>query len=81
MPARTRRIKLTERWKNKIRTTVILKRLQEHVDGQLELKPTQVKAAEILLKKTVPDLAKTEVSGPDGQAIPVSLQVSFRDTN
>jgi hypothetical protein len=29
---------------------------------------SQIKAADILLKKTVPDLARTEVTGRDGEA-------------
>lgn len=28
---------------------------------------SQIKAADILLKKTVPDLARTEVTGKDGE--------------
>ncbi len=43
-----------------------MNRLAAHVEGVVDLSPTQVRAAEILLKKTVPDLARTEVAGPEG---------------
>jgi hypothetical protein len=43
-----------------------MNRLAAHVEGVVDLSPTQVRAAEILLKKTVPDLARTEVTGAEG---------------
>ncbi len=47
----------------KIRATQIIKRLAKHVAGKLEMSPTQVRAAEILLKKCVPDRKSVEHSG------------------
>ena len=64
MAARTRRaapgIEMNERWKNRIKTVMLLDRLMDHIltDGGL-LTSTQVRAAEILLRKTMPDLAHT----------------------
>jgi hypothetical protein len=50
----------------KIQSSQIINRLQNHLDGEVNLSPTQVKAAEILLKKSIPDLSSTELTGdPD----------------
>jgi len=45
--------------REKIKSTQILNRLQNHVIGKNEMSATQVRAAEILLKKTLPDLSQT----------------------
>lgn len=66
-------LRLTPEWKEKIRIGVILDRLSKHVDGELEMSSTQIKAAEILLKKVVPDVARTEVVGDEEQ--PVTIKV------
>lgn len=53
--------------REKIRASQLVNRLEDHVLGDLDLKPTQVTAALGLLKKCVPDMSenKTEhdVSG------------------
>lgn len=66
MAARIRKTKLTDEWKARIQAGVILDRLVKHVNGEIEMSSSQIKAADILLKKTVPDLARTEVTGIDG---------------
>ncbi len=67
MAARKKKVTLTESWKEKIRAGIILDRLIKHVNGEIEMTNSQIKAADILLKKTVPDLARTEVTGKDGE--------------
>jgi hypothetical protein len=67
MAARIRKTTLSETWKAKIQAGVILDRLVKHVNGEIEMTASQIKAADILLKKTVPDLARTEVTGKDGE--------------
>lgn len=52
-----------EKVRERIKTSVIANRLMKHVLGQLELSPTQVRAAEILLRKCLPDLSAVEHSG------------------
>ena len=47
----------------RIQTTQILKRLISHAMGEIELSSTQVRAAEILLRKTIPDLSAVEYTG------------------
>lgn len=69
MAARKRKVELTEAWKDKIRVSVISGRLYDHMQGLCEMTPTQIKAAEILLKKLVPDVGRVEHSGIDGGAI------------
>jgi hypothetical protein len=66
MAARKRKIFLNDEWKDKIRAGAIMARLLGHVQGELEMSGTQIKAADIILKKIVPDLARSEVTGPDG---------------
>ncbi len=66
MAARTRRVELDKQWRERIQTSMLLNRLQNHVAGKLKLTATQIKAAEILLRKSVPDLSSTTIGGdPD----------------
>lgn len=54
------------RTRAKIQTTQLIKRLLQHANGEVEMSATQVRAAEVLLKKTLPDLsAVTMGSDPD----------------
>ncbi len=49
--------KFNESCREKIQTTQLLNRLQDHALGIIELTPTQIKAIEILIRKTLPDLS------------------------
>lgn len=60
MAARTKKLQLTEAWKDKIKLSVISGRLYDHMQGFCDMTPTQVRAAEILLKKLVPDLSAVD---------------------
>lgn len=64
MAARKNKVELTDAWKAKIQVSVISGRLYDHMQGLCDMSPTQIKAADILLKKLVPDLGRTEVTGP-----------------
>ena len=77
MAARKRKVELTETWKNKIQVSVLGLRLYEHALGQNEMTNTQIKAADIILRKLVPDLARTEHTGENGGPISQSLTVKF----
>lgn len=46
--------------KERIQTSMLVNRLQDHVSGKVELSSTQVRAAEILLSKTLPNLAASD---------------------
>jgi 5-methylcytosine-specific restriction endonuclease McrBC GTP-binding regulatory subunit McrB len=68
-------LKQTQKTREKIQTSQLINRLQNHAlsDEINELKPSQLKAIEILLKKSLPDLQSTEITG-DNEA-PVALKV------
>ena len=51
----------------KIQTSQIINRLSKHIDGEVKMSSTQVRAAEILLKKALPDLKSSEHTGKDGK--------------
>jgi hypothetical protein len=72
MAARIHKVQLTDAWREKIRTSMLINRLQNHVAGRIEMSPTQLRAAEVLLKKRLPDLTSTELSGPGGGPIEVA---------
>lgn len=56
----------------------ILKHLRRHIKGEVKMLPTQVKAAEILLRKCLPDLSQVDISGTLNKSVTVSV-VSFAD--
>ena len=49
--------------REKIQTSQIINRLMAHFNGTVELSQTQVRSAEILLRKVLPDLALVEHTG------------------
>jgi hypothetical protein len=49
--------------RDKIRAGKILKRLQDHSMGKITMKSTEIKAAQILLAKVMPDLKAQEITG------------------
>src|SRR5690348_14770618 len=53
----------TDRFRTKIKAGMLRKRLQDHALGNVEMSATQIRAAEILLKKAVPGLTAVEHSG------------------
>lgn len=65
MAATKRNAMLHEEARGKIRTTQLINRLQDHVDGKVELSATQVSAAKILLGKCIPDLQATTITHED----------------
>ena len=56
---------LSENTRLRIKTTMIVKRLEDHIDGKVDMSSSQVRAAEVLLNRTLPVLQSTtmEVSG------------------
>ena len=47
----------TQGTRDKIQASHIVRRLHEHLNGDIELSATQINAAKILLNKVLPDLA------------------------
>jgi hypothetical protein len=60
MAARVNKIRHDTNTREKIRASLIIGRLQDHVAGSVELSATQVSAGLGLLRKTLPDLAQVD---------------------
>jgi hypothetical protein len=67
--AATKGLHFNARFRARIRAGMLRKRLQDHALGLAELSATQIRAAEILLKKCVPDLSAAEITGEGGGPI------------
>lgn len=59
----------------KIQTSQLINRLTDHALGEIDMTPTQIKAIEILLKKSMPDLQAVELSGDPEN--PVALKFGW----
>lgn len=81
MAARKRRLTLSDSWKDNIRAGVLAQRLYSHANGELELSSSQIKAADILLKKLIPDLGRTELVGDAEHPLSMGVQVQFVSPN
>ena len=49
--------------RQRISATKLITSLMNHATGKKDMKSTQIRAAEILLKKVVPDLSTTTIQG------------------
>lgn len=80
MPARYVPMSLSkvDRARDRIRATHLIDRLQAHVMGLVALESSQIRAAEILLKKVMPDLQATELSTADGNPV-ITFQWATHD--
>lgn len=47
--------------RTKIQTSQLINRLNDHALGKVDLSPTQVRAIEVLIKKTLPDLSQVQM--------------------
>lgn len=69
----------TEEVRARIQASQLINVLQAHaLTGENEISPTRMKAIEILLRKSLPDLSSVEVTGEDGGAINHSLTIKFK---
>lgn len=71
MAARKRKIELSDSWKDGIRASALLRRLYSHALDEVEMTRTQIEAAKVVLAKLVPDLARQEMTGPEGGPVQV----------
>lgn len=72
MAARSKRVKVDGNWREKIRISMLLNRLEKHALGQLEMSATQIKATEVLLRKSLPDLTAIELTGKNGGPVVIA---------
>ena len=63
-----------DKTRQKIQVTQIVHRLNKCATGEVEMKMTELRAAEILLKKSLPDLQSISLSGEDGGPLVISWQ-------
>ena len=64
----------------KIQATQVINRLHAHMMGEVEMSASQVKAAEILLKKPLPDLQATTLSTDSGTLSDILKDLSGETT-
>jgi hypothetical protein len=62
MAARKLRPLHSDEVRAKIQTSQLLNRLSDHALGKVELSATQVRAIEVLIKKTLPDLSAMDLT-------------------
>lgn len=65
----------------RIQTSQLLNRLTDHALGSIELSNTQVRAIEILLKKTIPDLSAIEHSGDQDNPMAHKVEIAIVDAS
>ena len=63
MAARINKIRHDDETRKKIQASQLINRLQDYALNGGEMDPSRIKAIEILLKKTLPDLSAVEHSG------------------
>jgi hypothetical protein len=76
MAARTLRPKHSDEIRAKIQASQLINRLQDHVFKDKSVTSTQMKAIEILLRKSVPDLSNVQLTGPNGGDVPLSVTIT-----
>lgn len=77
--AARKRIGLSENTRERIKTTMLVERLHNHILGECELSQTQISAIRMLLDRTLPTLTSVEYSGKDGAALVVNLRIAPHD--
>ena len=68
--------KLPDCWKEKIRAAALMNRLNDCALGDADMTSAQLKAADIILKKLVPDLARTDIKHEGQVGVTVSWPLS-----
>ena len=74
MAARKRAIRHDDNTRAKIQAAQLINRLTAHACGELELSSTQVRAIEVLLRKTLPDLSDVRM---EVDAQPITFQLDL----
>lgn len=69
-----------ESWREKIRISEIINRLQDFTTGKCEMSPAQVKAAQVLLDRVMPTLSASEVTKRTETVDPQELLAKLKDS-
>jgi hypothetical protein len=75
MAARKLRITHQDDVRKKIQCTQLINRLMGHIDGNLQLAPTQIRAIEVLLNKSLPNLSDVRMD-MTGNSVTFNLNLS-----
>jgi predicted signal transduction protein with EAL and GGDEF domain len=78
MAARKRAIRHDDNTRAKIQAAQLINRLTAHAQGEVELSSTQVRAIEVLLRKTLPDLSDVRME-VDAQPITFQLELGNKE--
>lgn len=70
-----------ENTRMKIQASQLINRLTKHALGEVEMTASQVRAIEILLKKTLPDLQSIELTGDPENPIETKWTVEIAKSN
>lgn len=70
MPARMRKLHQDD-VRAKIQTSQLVNRLENHALGKVDLSQTQIKAIEVLIRKTLPDLSAVTLQGDEDNPIAI----------
>ncbi len=73
-PEQKSRREMTELWRSRIEVGTIITKLGKLMNGEIEMSTQQMKAAEILLRKTLPDLTATDLT-TKGDNISFTMQI------
>lgn len=77
--AARKRLKLAVKTCERIQTSMLINRLQNHVFGRCSMTPTQVSAALKILRKTLPDLMAGEVEYDAAPSYADAIRASYPD--
>ena len=68
----------SEEVRARIQTSQLINVLQDHaLTGEGEMSPTRMKAIEILLRKSIPDLSSVTIGGDADNPLNANILVSF----
>lgn len=73
MAARVNKIRHDEETRAKIQASQLINRLQEYALNGGDLDAQRIKAIEVLLKKTLPDLSAVTIGGDEENPVALSL--------
>jgi hypothetical protein len=74
MAARSRKVRHDDETRRRIQTSQLINRLENHVLSNSEMSSTQLRAAEVLLRKTLPDVSAVEMTGEDNGPIKMVIE-------
>lgn len=67
-----------EEMRRRIKATLLMKKLEDHVLSGEEMTSSQIRAAETLLRKVIPDLSAVTLAGDADNPVNMSMSVTFK---